>query len=506
VNNSLPRTTPAAPDFSINLGDLLNATDGSLHRKTKIIATLGPASREPAMIAALITAGVNVFRLNFSHGSHEEHLETYKRIRAASEELDQPVAVLQDLCGPKIRITTIEENFTSIEDGAELVLRLSTHEQQSDSSTVYVNLVDPTKVLSVGNTVLFADGIIELTTTEVHADHVRCRIIKGGRLRSRVGIAFPDSSIDLPATTDKDIKDYLWGIEHGVDYVAISFVQTAEDVQKVKNIGKEKGAHSHIIAKIETQTSLRNIDSILEHADGIMVARGDLGVEVPLSKLPLIQKELIARANYVGKPVIVATQMLHSMVTSIRPTRAETVDCAFAVMSGADAVMLSEETAIGNNPIEAVGYLNRIARQAERSFQFEEYRLRLRDADRDTVPDAIAYAASAASLKIGASAIVARTQTGSTARLVAKYRPQQPLYACTSDDTAARRMCLFWGVRPILCKISSSRDDEIDTALEKVQEIESLPNGSLAVTLGGRSAHIVGSTSVLDVRVMNYLK
>lgn len=479
-------------------------SSSACHRKTKIVATVGPASRDAEMIARLIRAGVNVFRLNFSHGSHKEHGETFEIIRRVSKELEIPVAILQDLCGPKIRITPIENNYVTIEDESQVILRQNKNEETSTGDCVYVNLVDPVKALEVGQSVLFADGIMELRVERIETDHVVCKVVKGGRLRSRVGIAFPESNLDLPATTEKDLVDFAWGIRKSVDYVAISFVQNAKDIKRLRSIASAQSADCKIIAKIETRAALENIDEIIDASDGIMVARGDLGVEVPLSKLPNIQKELISRANYSGVPVIVATQMLHSMVTSVRPTRAEAVDCAFAVMSGADAVMLSEETAIGKHPVEAVAYLDRIAQESEKNFTFDEYKLRLRDADRETVPDAIAYATCAAALKVGASAIVACTQTGTTARLVAKYRPQQPLYAATSSVSATRRMCLFWGVRPILCEATDTREEEINTALRKVQLVQDLPNGSLAVTLGGLSVSVPGSTSVMEVKSMHF--
>lgn len=475
------------------------ARDPKIHRKTKIVATCGPSSREPEVLQDLIKTGVNVFRLNFSHGSHDEHLENLQRIRAASDAVDIPVAILQDLSGPKIRISPVKENYATIEDNAEVFIRKST-KNESDGKDIYVEGLDPLTILQPGDTVLFADGIIELTTEEVTGEYARCRVIKGGRLRSRVGIAFPDSKIDLPATTEKDMVDLDWGIKHEVDFVAISFVQKAEDIERVKKVIDEKKGHARIIAKIETRTAIENITAILAAAHGVMVARGDLGLEVPIERLPIIQKDLIEAANYLGKPVIVATQMLHSMVTSTRPTRAEVIDCANAVMAGADAVMLSEETAIGQHPVVAVSFLDKIAKEAETNFTFDEYRLRLRDADRATVPDAIAYAAAAAAIKVKASAIVACTETGTTARLVAKYRPQQPLYATTSSKVALRRMSLYWGVRALLTESSSTHEEELIRALRRVQKMEGLPDTAMAVITGGLKVGTPGSSSVVEVR------
>jgi pyruvate kinase len=472
-------------------------------RKTKIVATLGPSSRAPEKIKELISAGANVFRLNFSHGSHEEHLAVLKDVRTIAKEMGAHIAILQDLSGPKIRISNVDGDFCPIHDGQSIELRVA-DKSLSNAQTIYVETVNPIKTLLPGHHVLLADGLIELVAEEVSTDHVTCRVIKGGRIRSRVGIAFPDSDVDLPATTKKDLVDLEWGITNGVDYVAISFVRSASDVLSLREIINQRGAAAGIIAKIERRTALENIEEIVRASDGLMVARGDLGLEVPLEQLPMLQRKLIEEANFRGIPVIVATQMMHSMITSVRPTRAEVSDIAAAVMGGADAVMLSDETAIGEHPAACVGYLSRIALAAEQTFAFEEYKLRLRNSDTLTVPDAIAYAACAASIKTSADALIACTETGTSARLVAKYRPQQPLYGVSRNETTLRRMALYWGVKP--CEFESARNhtDEIERALEVVQDLENLPNGSRAVVTGGRFTQTPGSTSVLEVRELNY--
>jgi pyruvate kinase len=472
-------------------------------RKTKIVSTLGPSSRGPERIKQLILAGANVFRLNFSHGSHDEHLAVLKDVRQVSAELGVWVAILQDLSGPKIRISNVEGDFCPISDGQLINLRFS-NGSLSNAKDIFVELVNPMQVLEPGHQVLLADGLLELEALETHTDHVVCRVIKGGRIRSRVGIAFPDSNVDLPATTKKDLADLEWGIKHGVDYVAISFVRSAEDVIKLRHIINDKGAACGIIAKIERRAALDNIDEIIAASDGLMVARGDLGLEVPLEQLPMLQRRLIELGNFHGVPVIVATQMMHSMITSVRPSRAEVSDIAAAVMGGADAVMLSDETAIGEHPQECVRYLSRIALAAEQTFAFEEYKLRLRNSDSATVPDAIAYAACAASVKTSAAAIIACTETGTSARLIAKYRPQQPLYGLSRKETSLRRMALYWGVRPIAFESGSNHTDEIETALKAVQNREQLENGERAVVTGGIFTQVPGSTSVLEVRSMNY--
>jgi pyruvate kinase len=472
-------------------------------RKTKIVATLGPSSRAPEKIKELIEAGANVFRLNFSHGSDEEHLSVLKDVRAIASQIGAHIAILQDLSGPKIRISNVEGDFCPINDGQLIELRVADG-RLSNAKTIFVETVNPMKTLLVGHHVLLADGLIELATESVSADHVVCRVIKGGRIRSRVGIAFPDSDVDLPATTKKDLVDLDWGIANGVDYVAISFVRTAEDVLSLRRIINEKGSSAGIIAKIERRAALENIEEIVRASDGLMVARGDLGLEVPLEQLPMLQRRLIEEANFRGIPVIVATQMMHSMITSVRPTRAEVSDIAAAVMGGADAVMLSDETAIGEHPAACVGYLSRIALAAEQTFAFEEYKLRLRNSDTLTVPDAIAYAACAASVKTSADAIIACTETGTSARLVAKYRPQQPLYGVSRKDTTLRRLALYWGVKPCAFESAKNHIDEIEQALQVVQNRENLPNGSRAVVTGGRFTQTPGATSVLEVRELNY--
>jgi pyruvate kinase len=474
------------------------------YRKTKIIATLGPSSREPERIRELIEAGANVFRLNFSHGSHEEHLKVLVSVRAIAKEMDKHVAILQDLSGPKIRISAVEGEYCPISDGQKIELRCADG-SLTNAERIYVETLNPMKYLKVGHPILLADGILELVTEEVHADRVVCRVIKGGRLRSRVGIAFPDSAVDLPATTQKDLKDVQWGIANQVDYVAISFVRSAEDIHHLRKVIKEAGTDIGIVAKIERKAALEDISEIIKASDGLMIARGDLGLEVPLEQLPNLQRRLIEESNAAGVPVIVATQMMHSMITSVRPSRAEVSDVATAVMSGADAVMLSDETAIGEHPGECVRYLSKVSRAAEQSFIFDEYRLRLRQADTAQVPDAVAYAACAAAVKVSAQAVIACTATGRSVRLIAKYRPQQPLFGASDDERTLRRMALFWGVVPIKYNSGDTSDIELESALSTVQKMGELPNGALAVVTGGRRTRVPGATSVLEIREMRYL-
>lgn len=476
-----------------------------LLRKTKIVATVGPASRDPEVIRQLILAGVGVFRLNFSHGSYEEHGKTIDTIRQISTELAIPVGVLQDLAGPKIRITNLQQELAELSDNAQTELWLSSslpeNDRLSSPQRIVVESVDPAKVLTVGNRVLLADGLLELSVTEIQAQRAICRVVKGGKLRSRVGIAFPDSIVDLPATTEKDLKDFHFGIEHQVDYVAVSFVQTSEDLQRLRRILTERDEDIRLIAKIERKVALDNIESILDEADGVMVARGDLGLELPLEQVPHVQRQLIRSANNRGLPVIVATQMLSSMVTSLRPTRAEATDVAFAVLSGTDAVMLSEETAIGQNPVECVRYLDKIAGEAEKFLPKGESKLALRTIEVELpVSDSIAFAACAAAIKAQSAAIITCTTSGTSARLVSKYRPEQPIFAVSTVEESLRRMTLYWGVFPLKVSFSADSRDEILGALLEVQKTARFPPRALAVVTGSGVVHTPGATNVLEVR------
>jgi pyruvate kinase len=474
--------------------------DLSSLRKTKIVATVGPASRNFEMLKCLINAGVNVFRLNFSHGTHEEHLENLNSIRKAAAELGAYVAVLQDLSGPKIRITDIEGGFTVVSDKQEVTLRLDSERKKTTSTEIYIERPDPCQILKPGHTILLSDGIIVLEAVEVKPDYVRCIILKGGRLRAKAGIAFPDSEFELPATTDKDFKDLDWGIANGVDYVAISFVNNAKDVRLLRDKIKEGKGDVHIISKIERKTALDNIEEILDVSDGLMVARGDLGLELPLEMIPHVQRELIAKANERGMPVIVATQMLHSMIDSIRPTRAEASDIAVAVMSGADAVMLSEETAIGQNPIEAVEYLGRIAQTAEAYEETNHALNRLLWQDIDTTPDGIAFASCAACRKLQAAAIVVCTRSGKSARLVSKYRPNRPILAVSPHAKSLRRMALIWGTVPILAPETGDRYAEVEAAIKSAQAHFPFAPGDKVVITNGIRTNLEGSTNIMEVR------
>ncbi len=473
-------------------------------RKTKIVSTIGPASSSEEMIEKLIKAGVNVFRQNFSHGSYDEHEVLYNRIRNVSKKLQKPIAILQDLSGPKIRITEIEnDDMPVLQSNSEIELAQS-HTKKSSIKRLYISAINPCDILSKGNMVLLADGIIELKVTKVAKNFVTCTVVRGGNLRSRIGIAFPDSELELPATTEKDMKDLAWGIEKGVDYVALSFVQTSDDVKKVKDFITSKKSNIKVISKIEFKKALKNIENILNVSDGIMVARGDLGLEIPMECVPIVQKELIAKANTLGKPVIVATQMLHSMVNSIRPTRAESTDVANAILDGADAVMLSEETAIGNNPIEAVNFLDRVALEVEPHFRSDAYFLEQHSSTEEKIQDAIAFSACAAADKLVAEALVICSDTGRMAQLVSKYRPSQIILGVTATALTYRQMNLLFGVHPIFIdEIEEGTSVPISNAIDKVKNFVNFKKGNLAVcTMASPSSNVSfkGATALQVVK------
>ncbi len=470
-------------------------------RKTKIVVTLGPASCSREVIAQLIEAGMDVARLNFSHGTYEAHKEVLQLVREEAERQGRFVAVFQDLCGPKVRIGQFEEGEVELKAGERISLRYATGEKGT-AKLLFVEAFDPVKVIKPGEKALLADGRIEIVAEKVTANEVECVVRSGGLIRSRSGISVPESKLDLACVTDKDRKDVLWAIENNLDYVAISFVGSEKDVFELRAYMDEHGGRIPIISKIERAQSLDHITAIIEASDAAMVARGDLGLELPLERVPSAQRLIIETSNFNGTPVITATQMLMSMVKEIRPTRAEVTDVTTAVRDGTDAVMLSDETAVGAHPVEAVKMLDRILQEAEKEFHLERYKPRLKGSDREKVADAICYAACNAADKISATALVACTQSGYTARLMSKYRPQQTLFGATTDVKALNRMAPYWGVEPVHIKLEdeSSTEDEVNQAMLAVREQYGIKPGSRVVITAGLRAKRTGSTSVLEIR------
>lgn len=464
--------------------------------RTKIVCTIGPRSSSPGVIRAMINAGMSVARLNFSHGTHAEHLKRLTDLRQIAAELGRPVAILQDLCGPKIRVETLPEEGVRLELGQRFVLTgqpgWGTAEKVSVSYRQLPREVQPL------DRIMLADGLMELLVSEIQGDDIICQVLTGGVLTSHKGINVPTGSLKAAALTDKDREDLQFGLAHDVDYVALSFVRSSDDIREVKALIRQNRRDTPVIAKIEKHEALEEIDDILAEADGIMVARGDLGVEIPLETVPNIQKQLIRKANLVGKPVIIATQMLRSMVESPRPTRAEANDVANGVLDGADAVMLSEETASGDYPVESVRYMVRIAQSAEERYPHSKY-LRLMEEQTD-VSGSVAYAACILAEKLHAAAVVATTRSGATAQNISRFRPAPALIALSPDEKSIRRMALYWGCQPFKVKNIEDTDEMVESAAVKVLEAGGFAEGDLVVITAGRPAWGAGSTNMLWVK------
>jgi pyruvate kinase len=467
--------------------------------RTKIVCTIGPVSRSPEMLERLVAAGMDVARLNFSHGTHAEHETVIGALRGIAEKKGRPIAILQDLSGIKIRIGEIAAASVRLEPGAPFTL--TSRAVPGDASEVSVSFPDLPGSVRSGDRLLLADGEIELRAEDVSPTDIRCRVVAGGMLSSHKGISLPSRSIAAPGLTDKDRDDLTFGIEQRVDYVALSFVRSADDVLQARAFMAERGARLPIIAKIEKHEAISSIDAILAEAEGIMVARGDLGVETPLEHVPLLQKMLIEKANRAGKPVITATQMLLSMVENPRPTRAEVGDVANAILDGTDAVMLSEETASGRYPEGAVATMKRIAEDTEAAFPFEQWMRRFEDRTLQSLPEAVAGAACELAEHIGASLIVAWTESGATARLVAKHRPRSPVLALSSLPATARRLALVWGVIPIVAKEGKDTDAMLGAAPALALAAGLLRPGEKVVITAGIPKGVAGSTNLIKAAV-----
>lgn len=409
-------------------------------RRAKIVCTLGPAVGSAERVRELVAAGMDVARLNFSHGTHESHRELYDIVRAESLRAGRPVAILQDLCGPKIRTGSIMPPPLEVGQTIDLVSWA-----RGDTTTIGVEYEGLHEDVRVGDRILLGDGHVELEVAGVAGERVTVRVEHGGSLRAKMGVNLPSDRVRVSALTDKDRDDLRFGLGLGVDYVALSFVRSAADVEELRALCVKEGRPTPIVAKVETPAAVEHIDAVVAAADAVMVARGDLGVELPPERVPVVQRQLIAACRAQRKPVIVATEMLQSMVDSPRPTRAEASDVAGAVFGGADAVMLSGETATGKYPIRACQMMDRIIREAEASAYFEPIPS---ECGSDTA-EAIAHAACSIASEVGAKLIVALTQSGGTARLVSKARPRVPILALSPEPETLRRLALFWGVSPL---------------------------------------------------------
>ncbi|BCG58484.1 pyruvate kinase [Paenibacillus sp. URB8-2] len=467
-------------------------------RKSKIVCTIGPASESLENLKKLILAGMNVARLNFSHGDFEEHGARIKNIRVASKELNKTVAILLDTKGPEIRTGKLE--VEPIELVQDEYLTLTTEEILGDKNRISVTYSDLPKDVQVGSTILIDDGLIGLTVVDIQGTEIKTRIVNGGTIKSKKGVNVPGVAISLPGITEKDTNDIIFGIEQDIDFIAASFVRKASDVLEIRDLLEKHGAsHIQIISKIENQQGVDNLDEILAVSDGLMVARGDLGVEIPAEDVPLAQKLMIQKCNIAGKPVITATQMLDSMQRNPRPTRAEASDVANAIFDGTDAIMLSGETAAGKYPVESVLTMSRIAEKAESALNYREIFLKQQIAQETTVTEAISQSVSISALDLNAKAIISSTVSGHTARVVSKYRPKSPIIAVTTQERTMRQLALVWGITPVHGSPASSTDELLETAVKSGKDSGLVKAGDLVVITAGIPLGHSGSTNLVKV-------
>lgn len=466
-------------------------------RHTKLVCTIGPASEDEQILSAMLDAGMDVARLNLSHGSLEEHARRLERLRRLSAAKRRVLAVMLDIQGPKIRLGDVDREV-ALKPGDELTLVGVEPGQPAEPGAIPVVYPPLARSVRPGQAIYLDDGAVRLTVEAVEGGRVRCRVHNAGVLRSRKGVALPGVDVELPALSDVDREHLRWAARVGVDVVAASFVRRGAHVEAVRSELEAAGATASVVAKIESAEGLRHLDEIVAAADGVMVARGDLGVDIPLEEVPLAQKEIIRRCNAAGKPVIVATQMLESMVHSPTPTRAEVTDVANAIFDGADAVMLSGETAVGRYPVDAVAMLHRIAVSAERVYDYGRW-VERRPGAVSTVAQAISRATCDAAEDVGAAAILCSTQSGATARMVARFRPRAPIVAATPYPEVARRLALVWGVVPVVVPRARNIDEMIDVALAAARETGLVRPGDRVAVAAGVKTDMPGSTNMLQV-------
>ncbi|WP_416827690.1 pyruvate kinase [Ectobacillus polymachus] len=471
-------------------------------RKTKIVCTIGPASESIEKLVDLIQSGMNVARLNFSHGSHEEHAARIVSIREAAKRTGKTVAILLDTKGPEIRTHDFENGMAELKTGAEVIIStqqvLGTAEK---FSVTYAGLYDD---VDTGSRILIDDGLIELEVLEKANGDIRTKVLNSGIVKNKKGVNVPNVSIKLPGITEKDVNDITFGIGQGIDFIAASFVRKASDILEIRELlEKHNAQYIQVIPKIENQEGIDNIDSILEVSDGLMVARGDMGVEIPPEEVPLVQKRLIKKCNMLGKPVITATQMLDSMQRNPRPTRAEASDVANAIFDGTDAIMLSGETAAGSYPVEAVKMMASIATRVEQSLQYEDlFRKRIREAQ-PTITDAISQSVAHTAVALDVAAIVTPTESGYTAKMISKYRPKSPIIAVTFNEMICRRLALVWGVQAYLAKGAvHSTDELLETAIDTGMDAGIINFGDTVVITAGVPVAETGTTNLMKIHVV----
>ena len=469
-------------------------------KRTKIVCTLGPASDSEEILTKLVENGLNVCRFNFSHGSHEEHkkrLDTAKKVR---EKLNKPIALLLDTKGPEIRTGQFADPEVFLEEGSKFTITMKDVVGTKEMCTVsYKNLANDVKS---GDVILIDDGLVGLRVKEVNEDDIVCLVENSGIVKNHKGVNVPGVKINLPAITPKDVSDIEFGISQGIDFIAASFVRKASDVLAIREILENNNATDiKIISKIENQEGVDNLEEILKVSDGIMVARGDLGVEIPTEEMPIVQKMMIKKCRELAKPVITATQMLDSMIRNPRPTRAEVTDVANAIYDGTDAIMLSGETAAGKYPVEAVKTMATIAKRTEETIDYNK-NLRNKSLVAANVTDAISYSTCTTAIDLKAKAIVSVTSSGHTARMVSKFRPQCPIVATTDNERVMRQLSLTWGVLPLLTSNAGNTDEVIGNAIKSAQEAEYINKEDLVVITAGVPVGVKGTTNLIKVETV----
>lgn len=471
--------------------------------RTKIVCTIGPASRAPNMLREMILAGMDVARINLSHGDQAQHAEDIERIRAVSAELGRPVAILADLPGPKLRVGQMADKGVLLKAGEEVVL--TTRPIIGHRGEVPVQYPELPQEVKAGDRVLIDDGLLELEVKHTTQEDIICRVITGGLLQSNKGMNLPSTACSIPAITDKDREGLRFALEHQVDWVALSFVRQADEVLQLKEMIREQSAFGHpvpVIAKIEKPEAVEKIDAIIAAADGIMVARGDLGIETAPEMVPMVQKMIISRCNAAGKPVITATQMLDSMIRNPRPTRAEASDVANAILDGTDAIMLSGETAVGKYPLLALQTMVRIAQEVERSQWGSTARPPRECGPVSVIAEAVSHASCETAGDLNAAAIITPTISGYTARVIARYRPSCPIVAVTPSPIVQRQLVLYWGVYPLLSKRTDNTDEMITRAVQAAQDHGFAHEGDVVVITAGAAGSAPGTTNLMKVHVI----
>lgn len=470
-------------------------------KKTKIVCTLGPASQSEEILTKLIENGLNVCRFNFSHGSHEEHKERMDIVKKVRENLNKPVAILLDTKGPEIRTGDFEDPEIFLEEGSKFIITMEDVMGTKEICTVsYKGLADD---VVKGDLILIDDGLVGLRVEDIIGEEIHCIVENSGIVKNHKGVNVPGVKINLPALTPKDVSDIEFGITQGIDFIAASFVRKASDVLAIREVLENNNATDiQIISKIENQEGVDNLDEILQVSDGLMVARGDLGVEIPTEEMPIVQKEMIKKCNELGKPVITATQMLDSMIRNPRPTRAEVTDVANAIYDGTDAIMLSGETAAGKYPVEAVKTMATIAKRIEETLDYDNI-LRTKGLNNTNVTDAISYATCTTANSLNASGIITSTSSGHTARMVSKFRPNTPIIATTPNEKTSRQLSLSWGVYTVKCQQAGNTDDLIDNSIESSKDKGFIHDGELVVITAGVPTGVSGTTNLIKVHVVS---